>query len=57
MNVREWTCPNCNNLNLRDVNAALNILAVGQTVFACGSGSSGDVSLTKVATALLETMM
>jgi putative transposase len=49
LNVREWTCPNCNNLNLRDVNAALNILAVGQTVFACGSGSSGDVSLTDLA--------
>ncbi|VEP18115.1 transposase (fragment) [Hyella patelloides LEGE 07179] len=42
LDVREWTCPSCNNLNLRDKNAALNILAVGQTVFACGSGTGGE---------------
>ncbi|MBE9046496.1 transposase [Pleurocapsales cyanobacterium LEGE 10410] len=36
LDVREWTCPSCNSVNLRDENAALNILAVGQTVFACG---------------------
>ena len=36
LNIREWTCPSYNNLNLRDQNAALNILAVGQTVFASG---------------------
>lgn len=46
LEVREWTCPSCNSLNLRDQNAALNILAVGQTVFACGSSSSGGQSLT-----------
>ena len=49
LDVREWTCPSCNNLNLRDKNAALNVLAVGQTVFACGSGSSGELSLTDLA--------
>ena len=38
LDVREWTCPSCSSRNLRDKNAALNILAVGQTVFACGSG-------------------
>ena len=44
LDVREWTCPSCNNLNLRDKNAALNILAVGQTVFACGSGTGGETT-------------
>ena len=24
--MREWTCPNCNNILDRDVNAAINIL-------------------------------
>ncbi len=32
LEIREWTCPSCDSLNLRDKNAALNILAVGQTV-------------------------
>ncbi|MDJ0575491.1 MAG: RNA-guided endonuclease TnpB family protein [Xenococcaceae cyanobacterium MO_234.B1] len=49
LEIREWTCPSCNSLNLRDKNAALNILAVGQTVFACGLSSGGDESLTNLA--------
>lgn len=36
LEIREWTCPSCNSQNLRDLNAAKNIKAVGQTVFACG---------------------
>ncbi len=31
LDIREWTCPSCNNLNLRDQNAALNILAIGRS--------------------------
>ena len=46
LDIREWTCPSCNSLNLRDENAALNILAVGQTVFASGLSSGGERSLT-----------
>jgi len=45
LSAREWTCPNCGSIRPRDRNAAENILAVGQTVFACGSSSDGDRSL------------
>ncbi|HHP7230184.1 MAG TPA: RNA-guided endonuclease InsQ/TnpB family protein [Xenococcaceae cyanobacterium] len=43
LNIRQWRCPSCNSFNLRDLNAAKNILAVGQTVYACGLGNGGDV--------------
>ena len=46
LSIREWTCPSCNSLNLRDYNSSLNILALGQRVFACGLSSDGDRSLT-----------
>lgn len=49
LDIREWTCPSCNSINLRDQNAAKNILAVGQAVFACGSSAGGDRSLIDLA--------
>ena len=49
LSVREWVCPSCNSVNLRDQNAALNIKAVGQTVFACGSSSGGEMDILSLA--------
>jgi putative transposase len=36
LKVRTWSCPACETEHDRDVNAALNILAAGRAVAACG---------------------
>lgn len=40
LSIRKWICPECNATHDRDKNAALNILAAGHAVTACGPGVS-----------------
>lgn len=44
LSVREWVCDACGVLHDRDVNAALNLLAAGHAVTACGPGVSHRIS-------------
>jgi putative transposase len=36
LDIRAWTCPECQSVHDRDVNAAKNVLAAGLAVSACG---------------------
>jgi putative transposase len=40
LDVREWTCPQCNSVYNRDVNAAINILAQGINIQSLGTNDN-----------------
>lgn len=45
LDIRDWTCPECNTVHDRDVNAAINIDTVGLTeINACGVAGSGTLA-------------
>ena len=50
LDIRQWTCPACGAVHDRDVNAAINILAAGQAVTACGDGTRPPRSQGRVGT-------
>ena len=41
LDVRNWSCPECDTKHDRDINAAINVKAAGLAVLACGVTGAG----------------
>jgi transposase len=50
IDVRKWTCTNCDETNDRDLNAAINLskMAASSAVTVCGESSSGAIRKARV---------
>ncbi|MHC5934260.1 hypothetical protein [Nostoc sp.] len=49
LKLREWSCPNSGNYNLRDVNASLNILSEGLRILTAKSGGINTAGVSPAA--------